>query len=254
MGDHSTEEKQTFVDDTLIEYFMLDVQIEQVDNPLEYLDTRFDEIQEKKRKAVVVTPPTVKVSNGNHSPWIPQSKNLPNKTSEGIKLGNDFDYDYSFREWMDMKKGPKAEAVKQPTLFSDEEMGEMVDTTQWEPDPTIIHRLVCQMVTCSLIVNDNVDLKHWINRWMDKKYKEIFGPDCNESLQFQDWKEFIIEFMLTQYTVSEDDIPVEVMDDLDLIQSKSASAMYAELYQYAPDGTNVYIDDYKEVLMRYIYE
>lgn len=254
MGDHSTEEKQTFVDDTLIEYFMLDVQIEQVDNPLEYLDTRFDEIQEKKRKAVVVTPPTVKVSNGNHSPWIPQSKNLPNKTSEGIKLGNDFDDDYSFREWMDMKKGPKAEAVKQPTLFSDEEMGEMVDTTQWEPDPTIIHRLVCQMVTCSLIVNDNVDLKHWINRWMDKKYKEIFGPDCNESLQFQDWKEFIIEFMLNQYTVSEDDIPVEVMDDLDLIQSKAASAMYAELYQYAPDGTNVYIDDYKEVLMRYIYE
>lgn len=236
---------KTVTDDEFIEYFMLDVQIEHVDNPLEYLDERFVEIEEKKRKAAPVV--TVGNTNERKSPWIPEDR--IEKPASKV-FGNDYDEDYSFRDWLDMKKGPKSELIKEQTLFSEEEMAEMTDVTKWEPDPTIIHRLVCQMVCCSLIVGD-VDLKQWITRWMDKKYKEIFGPDCESSTQFSEWKEFIIEFLITQY--NDDNVPAELYDDYDLYLSKIAGAMYNELYQYL-DGSNPYIEAYNEVLARYIYE
>ena len=238
MGNHSTEEKQTFVDDTIIEYFMLDVEVEQVDNPLAYLDTRFDEIQEAKKKRVtatstIINPPVVKASeDGNHSPWIPGNKR---------NFGSDFDEDYSFRDWQDRQNKDK-----EPTLFSDDEMAEMIDTSSWEPDPTIIHRLVCQMITCSLIVSDNIDLKQWITRWMDKKYEELFSSIPS---QFTEWSEFIVEFQINQYI--DPDIPIETFEDIDVYQGKVAKAMYNELYPYSG---NQYIDSYMEILTRYIYD
>jgi hypothetical protein len=51
--------QQDYKDDCFIEYFMLDVEIEHVDNPLAYLDTRFDEIQEAKKKRVPVSSITI---------------------------------------------------------------------------------------------------------------------------------------------------------------------------------------------------
>ena len=226
--------QQDYKDDSFIEYFMLDVQIEHVDNPLAYLDTRFDEIQEAKKKRVTVTPtvinpPVIKASeDGNHSPWIPGNKR---------NFGSDFDEDYSFREWQNQHK--------EPTLFSDDEMTEMIDTSGWEPNPEIIHQLVCQMITCSLIVNDKIDLKQWITKWMDKKYDELF---INPS-QIDEWREFIVEFQINQYFDSE--TPDEVLENTDLYYSKIASAMYNELYPYSD---NDYITSYMEVLTRYIYE
>jgi len=251
--------EETPVDTAYIEYFMLDVQIEPVDNPLVYLDTRFDEIQEVKRKKMAETtkvfnPPIVKATqNGNHSPWIPNEKKqlyAPSirESLERGSFGSDFDEDCSFREYLNNKK------VKEPTLFSDDEIAEMIDDSGWEPDPTIIHKLVCQMITCSLIISDNIDLKQWITRWMEKKYKEIFGPDCNESSQFLEWKEYIVEFMMNEYMLLDDNIPNELVDDYDLLQSKIATAMYSELYQYNPKEDTLYLNDYMEVLTRYIYE
>ena len=245
MGDHSTEEKQTFVDDTIIEYFMLDVEIEHVDNPLAYLDTRFDEIQEaKKKRTTTLNPPIITTTEDKQNPWL-----SGNKPSSIRGFGSDFDEDYSFRDYLNNK-----EKVKEQTLFSEEEMDEMVDPSGWEPDPTIIHRLVCQMLTCSLMVTDNGNIEQWITRWMDKKYKEIFGPNGNESFQFQGWKEFIVEFMQDQYLMQDDNIPDALAENPDVIQSQVANAMCEELHQYNPDETNLYINDYIEVLTRYIYE
>ena len=230
--------ENTEVENTYIEYFMLDVEIEHVDNPLAYLDTRFDEIQEAKKKRVtatptVINPPVVKASeDGNHSPWIPGNKR---------NFGSDFDEDYSFRDWQDRQN-----KAKEPTLFSDDEMAEMIDTSGWEPDPTIIHRLVCQMITCSLIVSDNIDLKQWITRWMDKKYEELFSSIPS---QFTEWSEFIVEFQISQYI--DPDVPVETFEDIDVYQGKVAKAMYNELYPYSG---NQYIDSYMEILTRYIYD
>ena len=244
--------ENTEVENTYIEYFMLDVEIEHVDNPLAYLDTRFDEIQEAKKKRVPVTSstinsPVIKASeDGNHSPWIPSGKKnlFPPSTSEVLKrggFGNDFDEDYSFREWQNRQN-----QHKEPTLFSDDEMAEMIDTSGWEPDPTIIHRLVCQMITCSLIVSDNIDLKQWITRWMDKKYEELFSQIPS---QFEEWSEFIVEFQINQYIDS--DTPDEVFEDMNMYQSKIAKAMYDELYPYSE---NDYVSSYMEILTRYTYE
>lgn len=235
----SKADDKTIVDDEFIEYFMLDVEIEHVDNPLAYLDTRFDEIQEAKKKKVtatptVINPPVVKASeDGNHSPWIPGNKR---------NFGSDFDEDYSFREWQNRQN-----QHKELTLFSEDEMTEMIDTSGWEPNPEIIHQLVCQMITCSLIVSDKMDLKQWITKWMDKKYEELFS--LIPSPRFEEWKEFIVEFQINQYVDPE--VPDEVLEDIDLYYSKIASAMYNELYPYSD---NPYITAYNEVLTRYIYE
>ena len=244
-SEHKTSTVEV-VDREVIEYFMLDVEIEHVDNPLAYLDTRFDEIQEAKRKGVPITsttinPPVIKASeDGNHSPWIP-NKSTPVVNPASRAFGNDFDEDYSFREWQNRQN-----QHKEPTLFSDDEMAEMIDTSGWEPDPTIIHRLVCQMITCSLIVSDNIDLKQWITRWMDKKYEELFSQIPS---QFEEWSEFIVEFQINQYIDS--DTPDEVFEDMNMYQSKIAKAMYDELYPYSE---NDYVSSYMEILTRYTYE
>lgn len=226
--DNMSESTQ-IVDKEVIEYFMLDIEVEHVDNPLAYLDTRFEEIQSTKKKNVTINPLiTVKESDDkpSHNWWYSKRKQSA-ETKEAMYCS--------------------PENYQEQSLFSDEEMGK-IDSFDWEPDPTIIHKLVCQMVTCSLIINDTIDLKQWIVRWMDKKYTEIFNP---ESTQFDEWKEFIVDFMIGQYIWTDDNASD---DDYDLLQSKIASAINDELCQYAPDGVNDYIDEYKEVLTRYIYE
>lgn len=251
IGEDSMPEPTQTIYKEVIEYFMLDVQIEPVDNPLAYLDTRFEEIEaKKKKKRATIVPPAVKdSSNSNNITWLPNSSNKIVNPASRV-FGNDFDEDYSFRDWMNQKD----KEAKQLTLFSQEEMEDMVDETMWEPDPDVIHHLVCQMITCSLIVNQDIDLKKWINGWMDKKYKEIFGPDCNESTQFNEWRDFIVDFMINQYILITDDVPKRLYDEWDLLQSKIASAIYTELCQYDPDEKNMYIKDYMEVLTRYVYE
>ena len=226
--DNMSESTQ-IVDKEVIEYFMLDVEVEQVDNPLAYLDTRFEEIQSTKRKNVTINPLiTTKASDDNYSHnWWSSQRKQSAETKEAMYCS------------------PKN--YQEQSLFSDEEMGK-IESSDWEPDPTIIHKLVCQMVTCSLIINDTIDLKQWIVRWLNKKYAEIFNP---ESTQFDEWKEFIVDFMIGQYIWTDDNASD---DDYDLLQSKIASAINDELCQYAPDGVNDYIDEYKEVLTRYIYE
>jgi len=237
--------ENTEVENIYIEYFMLDVEIEHVDNPLAYLDSRFDEIQEVKKKRVPVTsttinPPVIKASeDGNHSPWIPNNSPIVNPASR--TFGNDFDDDYSFREWKDRQN-----KAKEPTLFSEDEMTEMLDISGWKPDPEIIHQLVCQMITCSLIVSNKIDLKQWITKWMNKKYEELFG--LNPS-QFEEWKEFIVEFQINQYI--DPKVPDEMFEDMNIYQEKIAKAMYNELYPYSE---NEYITSYMEVLTLYIYE
>ena len=115
-------EVTTVVDNESIEYFMLDVQIEQVDNPLAYLDTRFEEIENKKKLSRVV-PATV--PDGNKSPWIPQRKSVVRGSA------SDIEEDYSFRDYLNDRKKEE----EQPTLWPKEEMDAMEvvpDAEKWE--------------------------------------------------------------------------------------------------------------------------
>lgn len=136
--DNMSESTQ-IVNKEVIEYFMLDVQVEHVDNPLAYLDTRFDEIKIKKSMNTVVRGFSSNTQNDYsfYDLQNPQRKQSA-EVKENIYTGSDDCLELS--------------------IFSEDEMGK-ADIPKWEPDPTVIHKLVCQMVTCSLIISDNIDLK-----------------------------------------------------------------------------------------------
>jgi len=211
------EVTEVTTDNTTIEYFILDVRREVVDNPYDFLDKRFEEIEAQKKQELDKFPLAT----------VPSA----------IKGDNDF----SFNTW---RNAQKAEAEEQ-ILFAEKEVEEITDLSEWKPDAEQIHHLICQMITCSFIVNKDLDLKQWVTRHMNKKYEEIF-PDSDN---FDEWKEFVVEFCINRHV--EANPPEGLYNDWELYQSKIAKAMKAELYQYSE---NPFIQEYIEVLNRYIYE
>lgn len=226
-------------EEVVIEYFMLDVDIEQVNNPLAYLDDRFDAIEAKKKSFYQST---TKMRNLPASRVIsPQWDENGALVNQRANFGSDYDKDredMSFRELLNKPKDPE-----EPTLFSEEEMGD-IDPNKWQPDPTVIHRMIICLITCSFITNDSIDLKQWIHAHMVKKYDQIF---FDESM-FTEWKDFIIEFLISHYSCLLN-IPDEIIDEYDTWQSKIAEAMLDELGEYP---TNGYIDQYVNYLMEYL--
>lgn len=209
------EETKEEVENTVIEYFMLNVQREVVDNPLEMLDKRFEEIERQKETQQEKTRREVIQSNTLAAPY----KGLATATASAFNAVDDV-----------------------PSLFSEEEMNDMVDPTyDWEPDEATIHYMVCQMLTCSLIVDKGVDLKQWVTRHMVRKYKEIF----HDQTLFENWVEFIIEFQMGNYDL---DVPPFIDNDIDIFQNILANAMYREISKYP---SNQYLEMYKKVLLRY---
>lgn len=221
MGKKGTEERQTFEDDSLIEYFMLDVQIEPVNNPLSYLDIRFEEIEAQKK---VVQPTLPTTSSGYKIPSVTWN------SEGGLE-----------KYWEQKDVETEEKWPKEQYLFSEDEMGEI----KWNPDPTIIHRMLCQMVTSSLIINENLDLKQWIVRHMEKLYNNIFdGPD-----DFAYWADNLIEFVVQHYR--DDAIPEELLENEDFLYAKISEALLNELGEYP---TNTYIDILTEELMKKAYD
>ena len=217
-------ESTKVVDSEVIEYFMLDVERETVDNPLEYLDYRFNEIERKKEEAKKPAPTCINI-----------------ETPDVL--------DENFFSWIHSNRKQSAEAKEalysEPTLFGEEVMDELVDVSKWQPDPTIIHHLVCQLLTCSLIVNKDIDLKQWVSKHMVKKYNEIFNS--SDTVEFGNWVDSYIEFIITLY--SDECTPADVYDDLDTYISKIAQALFNELEEYPNNG---YIDEYSSKLNHYI--
>ena len=212
-------ESTKVVDSDVIEYFMLDVEREVVDNPLGYLDDRFSEIEKQK-----------------------EVNKFP------ISSKNTSDRDEEFFDWIHSSRKTSAEAKEalysQPTLFSKEEMDEMINTDAWVPDKDTIHHMATQLITCSLIINKDIDLKQWITRHMVKKYAEIFA-DFND---FEYWADNITEFMIS-HTYDFYDAPSEVFVDDEAFQSKIAEALIEELEEYP---SNNYIAHYINLLNNYI--
>lgn len=218
-------------DNTAIEYFMLDVQREVVDNPFDYLDKRFEEIEAKKK--------------AEHSQSLYYQPTV--NTGMAITPYSKEEQDYSFHDYLHKDRQP---AVIQPSLFPDDKAEQLIDTLEWKTDPVIIHDLVCKMIACSLIIDTKkFDLKQWITRFMVKKYKEIFGTDYDVPSLFSTWAEAMVEFLLNCY--DDPELPVQVYEDYDLYQSKIAKALLDELCLYP---TNDFIEEYKNILSRYIYE
>lgn len=204
-------------EEAVIQYFMLDVEREIVENPLEYLDYRFNEIERKKE----------------------ESKPVPVKN---LKIDSPAESDDEFFDWLHANR--KSSKVSSPTLFDKDTMEELVDTSKWQPDPTIIHYLTAQLLTTSLIVNPDIDLKQWVTRHMKKKYDEIFSGGDEE---FMGWSDSFVEFIVNHYNDTE--VPAEVYDDWDAYHGKVAEALMDEISSYP---SNKYIDGYIDVLNRYL--
>lgn len=196
------------IEQDVIEYFWLNVEREITDNPYEYLDERFEEIEAvkaEKEKAASNNPP----------------KYLPPTTTQ--YAGNDYDEDDEFFTWLHRNKTEKA--AEEATLFDKQTMDEMVVEPEWSPDPTIIHHIVIQLLTCSLIVYDKIDIKWWIEQKMPNTYSGLFGN--SDSLEFENWIDFYVEFLITSYDCS--GVPADIADDWDSFTNLVAEAILDEL-------------------------
>ena len=214
-------ESTRVVDEKTIEYFMMDVQIEKVDNPLSFLDTRFEEI-EKKKKVAIPKPPIC----------------FPTTTQSATKLTED----QSFYDWIHGK-----ETIHEPTLFSSEEMEEMKKEDILDMvDDTYITQSVTKMLLCTLnfTVPQNYNLKGWIITHMDNLYNKLFP---NESI-FRSWREFAVEYFIFNPEVV---TTIDEVDDEEEFSGIIAKAMIEELQKY--ENLSPHIQAYINTLTSYIY-
>lgn len=212
---HNGREITKVVDKEVIEYFDLEVERHEVSNSLDYLDTRFDEIQRRKEASS---------SMSNYSSFDTKVPNLP--------------WEKDYKELDMFEKYPLEDSKDGLSVYD------------WTPDPKKIHKAVVSMITCSFIVStEKFDLKQWVVKHLNKVYKKVFGDyeDINHSLAFSEWKDFIIQFTLDYYS---EDSPLKDVD-MDLYISRIASALCAELEEFS---NNEYINAYISDLEQYILE
>lgn len=208
-------------ENTVIEYFNLDVERHTVSNPLEYLDTRFTEILQKK--STIINP-----------------LNRQTKLSDNT----------SFLDWLH-KPSPKN---TEPYLFNNSTMKSLEvpksqnkesSSKQFEfiPNHRIIHQNVVRMILCSFIVNpDKIDLKQWVKVHMKKKYEEIFHIENGYMDEFTEWKDFIIDYTLNHY----EELNHVDYENWEEVTFAVVNAILEELEEFR--GLNVYIDNYIQSL------
>lgn len=229
----NTETTKT-IDKEYIEYFDLEVERHEVTNSLSYLDDRFEEIEQKKAQA------KTSQSRERCLPW------------------NGSDDEDTFHNWLhkDDRNSPKELTLfdnETPRFISTkegEDYPEDIELT-WTPDPKKIHKALCQIITCNLILNpDKFDLKQWITKHMVNMYKRIFGEESvilveqNYACSFDEWRDFAIQFTLDHFDM--DDVPDAILEQTDLFQSKVANAIAMELKPYIK--MNVFLEDYYTAL------
>ena len=223
------------VDKEYIEYFDLQIERHEVPNTLSYLDTRFEEIENKKK----TTPKTHSVFCPQ--PYINQSKSKTNDVQffEGLhpaKIRDGSEQQTSF----DFKDTQKQDSSEMDTAYD------------WTPDPKKIYETVVHIVTLNLILNPkDFNFDYWITRHMSNVYKKVFGESCVEGAftsAFNEWRDFIIQFTLDYY--DEPNIPFYMYDDYDIFMSILAQTIIDELNKYV--NSNPYIQQYINTLNQYI--
>jgi hypothetical protein len=204
--------KKEEVENVRIEYFMLDVEREICDNPYEYLDERFNEITSKKEKTVT--------AYGGKGAWL-----FPPK---------------------EQKEAPVT--PKQATLFPPEEI-EDIDTTSYPidsddvytPDPDEVHKAVAQLLTGSLLIQiKDLDLKNWVNKYMEKKYADMFPTPYSFDMYCETMTDFIFNRLVALLWKA---------DDASYVEFEVANAMIEELKKYTQ---NEYITQYINQLEAYL--
>lgn len=232
---NGSTELTKIVDKEYIEYFDLQVERHEVPNTLSYLDTRFAEIELKKKDVAKTS--------------------VVSQQTNGFNLKSETD-DTQFFDWLHTKDIRNNAVPQQTSLnFKDTHKQNATETEteyDWTPDPKKIHETVIHIVTLNLILNPkNFNFKHWITRHMFNVYQRIFGkPATVDSLPnaFCEWRDFIIQFTLDHY--DEPDIPSYMYDEYDIFTSVVAQSIIDELSEYVDD--NPYIQHYINTLYQYI--
>lgn len=232
--ERGTTESTQIVDTEVIEYFMLDVERHETNNPLEYLDKRFKEIEDKK-KAVA-----------------PKSKWSYDNTSYGDSWDmydsyNSYDTVYALG---DDKPKSKFDLGKyyEPTLWDKDTMKDMEVKSHYVPNPDLIYQAACRMVTCNLHLDtDKFNLRQWIKNYMDKVYADVFVErlHSNQFSSFDYWCDYIAEFTIN--TFNDPNIPADILSED--VNSAVAEALIDLLSEFRH---NSYIKSYCEVLEGYL--
>lgn len=215
----------------IIEYFNLDIERHEVQNPLEYLDKRFEEIDRKKKEE------------------SSQTKYYP----KGGSWYDDYDMmNMDFNTYLKSFNNKKEEP-KQLSLWEDKEIKEVKDYEKKEsdfsgrkPNEKLIYKAVSRMIVCSLTLNtDKFDLKQWVSRHMTKTYGKIFKLD---EKAFNNWLDFIVEHTVENY----DDPSIKDIEEEnpDLWYTMVANAMMEVLEPYVKK--NQFISSYYAALDGYI--
>lgn len=252
----SPEETKQVVSSDTIEYFMMEVERHTVSNHLDYLDKRFEEIQEKKRSTSTINAynnfnaydgKSYSSWNYNRESETPKSylERSAEEASNSItksKWWYDDDNKNRFNENEPMLWDWKKEEAEEKT---EEEDIPFIDYT---PDPDAIHAAAVHMITCSLLLNpDKCDLKQWIHKHMSKMYEKMF-PDNGDMRysSFEVYCDFIVEFMVRYFY----DLNIPVGLEEDEIASIVAQALLDEISPYKEE--NEYMKKYCKTLEEYI--
>ena len=230
------------IEKQVIEYFDLDVERHIVENSLDYLDRRFEEIQKNKNS---------------------KSNNIDNSTFYYIKDKVKETSDEWLHNITKEEKSEKSNTSFDMSLFKGETQKKRPtwDYTdiEWFPDPKKVHEAVVHILTCSLIMNPaKFDMKQWIEKSMAKVYSRIFNDGGGTThttsyfsmYSFSEWRDFILQFTLDNLDFF--NVPESLMDDIELVQSRIAQSMYLELQEFI--DVNLYISAYCEDLCKYIIE
>lgn len=198
-------------EETVIQYFDLDVERHEVPNSLDFLDKRFEEIETRKKAETSKTFSPVPKFDTPFSDWL-----------------------HKENEKDDWPTYSKKSSEEEPLLFTKEEMGEV----EWCPNPDVIHDQLVRMLLCSLTIStDKIDLEQWVERHMVNIYSKVFNTrNVYGTDPFSSWCDFATEFFLENY--DEESIPDEEVD-IDVFYSLVAQAMIDEL-ESLPQNRYIY--------------
>ena len=235
----NNSETTKVINKEVIEYFDMEVERHEAENEFKYLDDRFDEILSKKDTGKPWSDLFQRIRERSDNAVI---SSFPSEDSNGNRLfshGLKDKFPYGFKD-MSLEDGQNQNKA----------------ALDWQPDKKKIHNAVISIISCSMILNaEKFDLRQWIKKYMMKVYERIFGElnmgevKGDASCAFNEWKDFIIGFVLDNYDYS--DVPDSLMEEYDVIQGKVANAIMDELFEYT-DGHNPYIDAYYDALSNYI--
>lgn len=213
-----------------IEYFMLDVDKEEVPSVYNELDARLNEIRKAKAEAKAK-----KVST-----YEPKPKSVFNYDGFGdwsYRPNEDYNYNNRFEGHSFTSK--KVD-TRQPSLFRDDEI-ESHEPGTIEIDETLIENIVLQLITGSVVIDSTSDVKAEDSA---KNMVSLFDNRFNKSIEdsnYAIWTEIFTDFLIEEATP--DGLTAE---DEKLYVSELCSEIISRLDELPK---NIYLDYIIETLM-----